>query len=519
MPRTLIGGLAAIVVAFVATPAIGQSTKYWPQHEIGFPVPQQVLDLSPKPVKLRLYAATPNGRFEKVKELPIDRLEEIPNRRPGFQYSTRADGEEEFAVQLVYADGSASPNERDLKPEFRVIFDTRPPAVTLDPLGNFGVQWKISDDNGDATAIRLECRWQNGSDKWHEVRMARSFALKDDYTWASLKQDNRTLEVRVVAKDKAGHESVSRTVRLPDTTGNNGRRDFADEPRNGNSVSEPRNSRSGDDAALASSQIVYVNRRDLSVKSKLTHITRSGVNKVHLYVKELSTSGEWKFEKTLDCNIAFEAADTTVEIPYTAAKDGRYGFIVIPESGVGRREPAPRATTPPQHFVEVDTVQPRVKIRTITVTNGNVGPRVEIEWDADDPNLMPDPIVLEYAADKSAVQWQSIAEKIPNARRYVWEVADKSMFKLYVRARATDKATNVGENIYGDAVIIDLDKPSATIENIRGTGTGGFTAPRSNPLPSVAPERPAPSPSPSPSPSLPPVGLPSVGAPALLPEK
>ncbi|CAN5230203.1 hypothetical protein BH11PLA2_BH11PLA2_21570 [soil metagenome] len=513
MPRIAIGVLAVVAVGLLASPGLAQSTKYWPQLEIGFPVPQTVLELSPKPVKLRLYSATPNGRFEKVKELAADRLDDIPNRKPGFQYSAKSDGEEEFAVQLVYADGTVSPETDKLRTEFRVVFDTRPPAISLEPLGSFGVQWKVNDENLDSTSIKLECRWVGGDARWHEVK-TRAFSAKDDYTWATLNKDNRVLEVRLSAKDKAGHESVSRIAKLPDS-GGNARKDFNDEPRGGSTASDLRNSRSSDDTGGSQAQIVYMNRRDLTVKSKLTHITRSGVTKLHLYVKDLSagSSGEWKFDKVQACDIKYEATDTSIEIAFTAAKDGRYGFIVIPESGVGRREPEPRASAPAQHLVEVDTVKPNVKIRSVNVTaGGTIGPRVEIEWDADDRNLMPDPIVLEYAADKSATTWLSIAEKVPNSRRYVWEVADKTMFKIYIRARATDKATNVGEHVYEQAVVIDLDKPSATIENIRGNGTAmpserpQLVAPVNSPpvtLPSVVPGSP--------------VTPPPVGAPDLLP--
>lgn len=494
--------VAIVVLLAFAAPGLAQTTKYWPQHEIGFPVPASVLEMTPKPAKLRLYAAPAGGRFERVSELPVDRLQEIPNRRPGFQYTARGDGEEEFAVQLVYPDGTVSPTEDRLKSEFRVIFDSRPPNISLQPLGSSGVQWSVTDDNLDRENIRLECRWLGSDSRWHEVR-TKSFGPRDEYTWSGLTRENRTLEVRLTAKDKAGHEAVSRIVRLPDTGG--ARRDLDASPLTNTSGGAGRDP---DIFPNAQSQIVYVNRRDLKIRSKLTHVTRSGVSKVHLYVKDLSAGAisEWKFDKTVPCSIAFEATDTSVELDYVAPKDGRYGFIVIPESGVGRREPEPRPSAPPQHYVEVDTVMPNVKIRSVTVSpGGTIGPRVEIEWDADDRNLMPDPIVLEYAASKDATLWQSIAEKIPNSRRYVWEVADKSLFKLYIRARATDKATNVGEHVYDQAVIVDLDKPSATIDGIRGSGS---PVPRSESKPSSL--------SPAPSTTIP---LPDTGskAPGLLP--
>lgn len=452
---------------------LSAQTRYWPQYEIAFPVPASVLENSPKPVKLRLYVDNGNGRFERISELPVNRLQPIEGRRPGFIYTARGDGTEEFALQLVFDDDTVTPAVEKLRGD-RVTFDTKPPTISLSNLGINGVQWSVSDENVDASSIRLEVRWA-GESRWHPVT-TKNFTARDDYSWPSISRTSQTLEVRLIAKDKAGHESVSKIVKLPDGRG-------TPAATGGEPIRNP------DDFTNSPTQIVYVNRREMTIRSKLTHITRSGVNKVHLYVKDL-TGGEWKFDKTQPCDIKYEASDTTVEIPFIAPKDGRYGFIVIPESGVGRREPEPRSTVPPQHLVEVDTVKPNVKIRTVTVTpGGTIGPRVEIEWDADDRNLMPDPIVLEYAADKNALTWTTIAEKIPNSRRYVWEVSDKSMFKLYIRARATDKATNVGEHVYDQPVIIDLDKPSATIDAIRGSGSSvpSNDRPLPTPLPSITP--------------------------------
>ena len=56
----------------------------------------------------------------------------------------------------------------------------------------------------------------------------------------------------------------------------------------------------------------------------------------------------------------------------------------------------------------------------------------EIEWDADDLNMMTDPVVIEYATEKTSNPWVSIAERIPNSRRYVWEVPDKTPFVGWV---------------------------------------------------------------------------------------
>lgn len=518
MRHIVLPAVAAVVLAatgLAAQESRGPRTQYWPLREIGFPVPRDVLELSPRPVKLRLYSAKNGGAFEMVAERPANGLDPIEGKPAGFKYTTQSDGDEEFAVQLVYEDGQVSTRPENLRTEFRIVFDTRPPGIRLAPRGQYGVEWHATDDNLDPESLRLQCRW-SGTQNWHEPTTRSNFQPRDSYTWASLAQERRTLEVRVLAKDRAGHEAASRIVTLPAQAGAAGLDREPGEPilgngtsRGGSSIGEGSRPRtvSGEDFP-GDANIIYVNNTQLTITSKLMHVTRSGVKAVHLFVKDMSNpNGEWKYDKAQPCNIPYESVDNVVQIPYTATNDGRYGFIVIPESGVGRREPDPRPSAAPQHLVEVDKIPPTVKIRNVLVSPGGaIGPRVEIEWDADDRNMMPDPIVLEYAPEKTSREWKSIAEKIPNSRRYVWEVADNKLFKFYIRIRAVDKASNTGEHIYDQEVIVDLDRPSATIDQIKPSGSGGGANPGKMPAPVPAPTRPtAPKPTSVPD-VLPPVG-------------
>lgn len=509
------GGLLVCGSAAVAQDR--SAVKYWPQLEIGFPVPQAVLDLKPKPVKLRLYSAPPNGNFTKIGERATNDLQPIPNRLPGFQYTARGDGEEEFAVQLVFDDGTVSPTTEKLRADSRVIFDTRPPVVNVAASGQYGVEWNVQEENLETNGVRLECRWVNGDVNWFPVAKTRgNWTVRDSYTWAGLARDNRTLEARVAAKDKAGHETFSRIVRLPATGGTGGLQldDLNPRPRSGDNGSLSATPRLGsggstNDDFPGQPQIVYVNNTNLTVKSKLNTVTRSGVKVVHLWAKNMTANpnAEWKLVKSQTCDISYEQANPSIEIPYAVTDDGRYGFIVIPESGAGKKDNDPRPNSLAQHLVEVDTKKPVVKVVNVTPTPGGAtGTKVEIEWNADDRNLMPDPIVLEYADTKTAEKWTAISEqRLPNSRRYIWEVPEKTPYKFYVRVRATDKATNTGDDIYAKEVIIDLDKPSATIEYVKPAG--GSAPITSDRLPSKLPDSSKPADT----------GTPGVTAPSLIP--
>jgi hypothetical protein len=492
---------AACALALLAAPAAAQDrvvTKYWDQLEIGWPVPQEALDRTPRPAKVRLYAAVNRGPFEQAFERAADDLVPIPGRQPGFLYTAAGDGEVEFAVQLVYADGKTAPPTDRLQPLYRVVFDTRPPSATLSPAGQYGVEWTVADENLDPAGTKLECRWVGGDPRWHPVQPPRGgWAARDRYSWAGLARDGRTLEVRVTAEDKAGHKTSSRIVRLPAAGSTGFPRDDDATPRDRDRGTPP----PADRDVPGQPQIIYANNPALTLKSKLVTVTRSGVRAIHLWMKEMSdgAGGEWKHVKEYPTTIEYGAADPAVELGYTVAKDGRYGFIVIPESGAGKKDPNPRPAAPPQYLVEVDTKAPYVKVTNVTVAPGGAaGPRVEIEWEAVDPNLMTEPIVLEWASGPQAEKWFPIAEKLPNSRRYVWEVSDKQPYKFVVRARAVDKATNTATHVYDKEVNIDLDRPSATIEAVR-PGPGGAAGVAPAPAPAAGGNRPTTPPAAPPS--------------------
>ncbi len=492
--RRGLGVFAAVLAAWAAgparAPAQDSATRYWPLREISFPVAvDRIQQANPRPVKLRFYVARDRGRFERVAEKALGDLEVInPDRNlRGFRYQTPADGEYEFALQGVYADGTVRPRDADLSAEFRVVVDTHPPSVRLTPYGSYGVEWEVQDENLRPDGVELQVRYPRDA-QWHTVT-TRAFSPRDRYTWTGL-EPGRQLEVRVVARDRAGLEMASRVVTLP--TGRDGG-DPVGRPTNGSGFGHPND-------VPAQPQIDFVNSYDLTIESKLTRVTRSGVKAAHLWVND--GKGGWKLAKSQPENIAANAPDPTIRIAYKAERDGLYGFIVIPENGAGGRQPDPRADDPAQFLIEVDTERPFVQVQGVKVSPGGaVGPRVEIDWKAVDKNLWPEPIVLEYCEQKAGGEWKPITPgKVANSGRYVWEVEDKNLWHFYVRATATDKAGNQSQHVYEKEVVIDLEKPAATIERVQG-GPGGGSSPQ--PRQSERPVEPSPPPASSPSPVIP----------------
>jgi hypothetical protein len=385
--------------------------------------------------------------------------------------------------------------------ERRVVIDTLPPTVRIEAAGN-GVQWTADDDNLDPRSITLECKFASDS-KWYAVPPTRSdsFQSADRYAWQL--KPNQQLDVRVKVKDRAGHEGISRVVRVPaaglmstDPLYKPG----SDWPPR--SPGDPGSSGPG----LSQAQIYYVNSLDFNVETQIKHMGRSGVKAAHLFVSD----DQRKWVKAVGSPFAVlkksDDTDPNIALPYKVTKEGLYGFIVIPESGAGRRAPDPAPDTPAMVLVEVDTTKPYAKIKSAEVLPGDArGPRVEFTWDATDRNLMSRPVSLEYAIDRNAIQWQPIALQIENnltkeSGRYSWVVPDDKLWRFFVRIRAVDKAANMGEHVYEQEVLVDLEKPEAAIKSVQ---TQGGTPPT---RPSPRPSRPAPTPMPTPpdgGPSLP----------------
>src|SRR5205085_634453 len=88
--------------------------------------------------------------------------------------------------------------------------------------------------------------------------------------------------------------------------------------------------------------------------------------------------------------------------------------------------------------------------------------------------------------------------------RYVWEVPDESLWTFKVRMRVVDKAGNSTTYVWPDDVIVDLEKPTAGIQKVRGKDKEGSANPnpgRGKPQPPASPMNQSPPPvrgSPSP---------------------
>jgi hypothetical protein len=150
---------------------------------------------------------------------------------------------------------------------------------------------------------------------------------------------------------------------------------------------------------------------------------------------------------------------------FTAPEEGRYGFTVVVKGGSGMSGERPRAGQPPQHWVEVDVTPPTVKLFQLDLGVDDKAVKVTLRWSATDKNLTPRPITLSYA-ERPEGPWHSIAEKLENTGRYVWEAAPEVPLRAYLRIQVTDRAGNVATAATTAPILLDASRPRGFIRGV-----------------------------------------------------
>lgn len=525
----------AFVVALAALAAAATRAQddrasrvhYWPHRKFFIPIDPANVERSakekgtPVPTHVQLHYSLARGNWQPGPKRALNAFDtNSVDGKKGFDFNAERDGEFEFCVQNHYADGSTTPARADeFVAQLRVTIDSTLPAVRVNVMGN-GVEWVATDDNLDPDGVRLQAKRPN----WPEWKTEDKRAFKANDRWAWQLQPGEVLDVRVLARDRAGNEAYSVPVQV---SGNGG----------AFSTGLPR---LGSDAPLTGSpglpqpRIDYVKTPNFDIDYKIDKAGRSGIEAAELYIQKPGRGGWQKGDRYPLPKTAFTGDSLKLKYAAPENDEGVYGFYVAPESGAGLKAPPPGPNAQPMVYVTYDKTPPHLQITGVRVgTGAGKGPVVEIMWETFDQNLLPDPISLDFALDKNAVQWSEIRNRLPpgsergdaqNLRRYVgqftWEVPDEKLWKFHVRARCVDKAGNSTTHVYKDAVVVDLDVPAASITGVRGTGEPPAPAVTPRPQPKANPPAPvvppaAPPMSPPMTENIPAVPVPPVTPPAL----
>ena len=372
-----------------------------------------------------------------------------------FRFSTPTDGYFWFAVQTVDAQGKLHPPTNDeFKSNLRVVVDTVPPTVRVQQMqprnGEVGVSWTIRDENLDLAlpdSMRVEYRLAGGAN-WIPLSVAPGAS---QVYWNP--QTNAPVEVRVLARDRAGNIGEDRT-NVSFAGGGGAVNPFAPFQA---PVTPP-------DAAKDLER-KFVNSKQISLGYDLKDVGPSGVSAIELWYT-LYNGRAWNklTEYPIDLKNGGEA-NQPKKLTFEVNDEGIYGITLVAKSGVGLGERSPQPGDRPQFWIEVDLTKPIVTILDIKVGNGIDKGKLTIQWNARDKNLGPTPIRLSYGEQKDG-PWNTSADRLTNSGSHVWRMPDQLPYQFFVRVEALDLAGNIGDATTLERVKVDLSLPKAQIRDI-----------------------------------------------------
>jgi hypothetical protein len=207
-----------------------------------------------------------------------------------------------------------------------------------------------------------------------------------------------------------------------------------------------------------------VNKRQVKLGFSVGRFGPSGLGTVDVYV---TTDEGATWEKSL--------ADPAVSLPVTSEaknlgpvhgsvtvsmpKDAViYGFYLVVKSRAGLGKDPPRNGDVPQVRVEVDTTLPDA---TLFLPGADPArrDRLLLTWKAEDRNLAPNPVSMEWSATPNG-PWTFIGDpQLPNTGRYSWQVPNNTPAKVFLRLSVRDVAGNTAVAQTEQPVLIDLFRP------------------------------------------------------------
>jgi hypothetical protein len=362
-----------------------------------------------------------------------------------FYVTVPSDGWYNFIVQTRDAGGVVTPADlRNAPPNIRVCVDTLKPVIeVLEPVQAAGpepslpkIHWKIVEEN-------LKEIWADyravGSNDWVPL-----FVEAKREGWHEWKPSwPGELEVRMQAVDKAELKSDVRYVRLR----------AADNVTRMPPPKEP-------DAG----KVIYVKSKTFQLQYTLEETTVGPSKVASVEIWKLHPGQRWQKCK--------EEGKEQGPVTVTVETSGRWGFRLIPRSGVGLAQRDPQPGDRPDIWVEVDDTPPKVRVINVTVTPEPDGGTLTVYWKADDTFLQSMPITISLASPQLK-DWQAIAKDLPNTGSWSQRTdkLNKGGYEFLLKVDAVDEAGNHGSDQWKDVVKVDLLIPRIKSIEVKPEGT------------------------------------------------
>jgi len=431
-----------------------------------------------------------------------------PNR-PFFTFKALRDGEYWFAVRTLDSKGKLYPSDDDeVEPKMKVLVDSVPPTLRLDPAGRKGtmasVRWEVKDDHLDLKSLVLEYQLE-GVREWRRIPKVQP-ALIGSARWDAGTAE--PLHVRASISDRAGN-TAEEVVSLPEGSApnpgafTNEFNDTAppisqissgpsfppveDNLRAGEGAQDPPPAREAESVNSASGanesdpfqqaaspkesapaegageapapgrrRSLLVSNPRFPLKYAVDDAGPDGPSSVELWVTQ-DRGGTWVRQG--------EDADRVSPFPVDLGGEGTFGLCLVARSAFGLGDNPPMQGDPPQFWVEVDQTRPDVQLQTRLGTGKFVG-QIAIDWVAKDLHLPPRPVQLFWRADQNGSRWFPITpQPIENKSPYVWTVPANIPPRFHIRVEVIDEAGNRGfaDTTESGPITFDRTRPRSRI--------------------------------------------------------
>jgi hypothetical protein len=466
-----------------------------------------------KQVQLWVAADSGKGKWEKVDTTTPD--------RPSFTFRAPRDGEYWFAVRTVDTKNRLFPaDDDDVEPNMKVLVDTVPPQVRLDALPRRGsiasVHWEVIDDRLDLGSLRLEYQTAGASD-WSKVEIHKPGRIGRE-TWDAGTAE--PLKVRMTADDRAGN---SRTValQLPDGLPRGNSDGSTDEPPD-STIPPPRGTFASSESERGSPSPIVSGPPPMPGVGAGAEMVQSSTNGsfnpfradapassgsapqaeppdpsnppilvaspkfgLKYEVEDAGPNGPAAVELfvTNDGGRTWlsrgEDPDRTSPFPVDLEGEGTFGLKLVAKSAANQGDQPPTPGEVPLTVVEVDATPPAVKLDSVRI----VGSKAIITWHANDPHLVPRPVMISVKSDTPGATWRSITPTpIENSGQFTWNLPSNCPPRVHFRVDVADSLGNRGfaETTETGSVLVDRSKPRGRIiglDPVHREGTGPTARP------------------------------------------
>jgi len=161
------------------------------------------------------------------------------------------------------------------------------------------------------------------------------------------------------------------------------------------------------------------------------------------------------------CEDADRRSPADIELP----GDGLFGIRFVITNGNGFGGKAPQAGEQPIINIEVDTTPPSLQLRPVEL-NASSG-AIDIRWSATDKNLGDEPISI-FCKTTPEGAWQPVIRNLKNEGTYRWIFPRDVGQQFFVKVEATDLAGNVSRQETPNPILLDTIVPTVDVVGVTG---------------------------------------------------